>query len=324
MQFNLFDLGFLSSRIQKNWDLYYYKDKKGGIMFYFKNKDRTFLIATIINIIMFLCLLKFSSNVFCNALAFIFVVCTCIFKGMSNKYKKIQSELKELDYILSLVVFALYSFTLLVNIHERFPRTTIFLFFLLFFIYTMELVFYAMRNTSLSFLAVIGLIVFIFLLGFFNVEKWEYISIFFLFVFFIFRPFSKRVDKDNEKVEQKSSKLKIDQILNIGLNDFDIVMACLFIAVIITSNEQSQNLIKNFYSIKNADFYFACLLGAIRFIIFVCILFLIAILRWGAIKVYTKKIKIDIFLKDLSQMVFIERFVRIFTKFKERFWNMQW
>lgn len=290
----------------------------------FKNKYEIFLLATFINVIMFLCLLKFSSNVFCNAFAFILVVCTCSFKAKSFKYKKIQPELKEFDYIISLVVFALYSFTLLVNVHERFPRTTIFLFFLLFLIYTTELVFYAMRNTSLSFLAVIGLIVFIFLLGFFNVEKWEYISIFFLFAFFIFRPFSKKLVKDNEKVEQKSSKLSLDQILNIGLNDFDIVMACLFIAVIITSNEQSQNLIKNFYSIKNADFYFACLLGAIRFIIFVCILFLIAILRCGAIKVYTKKIKIDKFFKDLSQMEFKERIVRIFTKFKERFWDMQW
>ncbi|WP_099321454.1 hypothetical protein [Anaerococcus sp. Marseille-P3625] len=293
-------------------------------MFDFKNKDRTFLLATIINIIMFLCLLKFSANIFCNALAFIFVVCTCIFKEMSNKYKKIQSELKELDYILSLVVFALYSFTLLVNIHERFPRTTIFLFFLLFFIYTMELVFYAMRNTSLSFLAVIGLIVFIFLLGFFNVEKWEYISIFFLFAFFIFRPFSKKLDKDNEKVGQDSRELSLDQILNIGLNDFDIVIACLFIAVIITSKEQSQNLIKSFYSIKNDNFYFACLIGVVRFIIFICIFFLIAILRWIAIKLSTKKIKMDKFFKDLSQLEFKDRMVRIFTKFKERFWDMQW
>lgn len=290
----------------------------------FKNKGGILLITTFINFIMLLCLLKFSSNVFCNVLAFIFVICTCGFKAKSFKYKEIQSEWKEFDYIISLVVFALYSFTLLINVHERFPRTTFFLFFLLFFIYTMELVFFVMRNTSLSFLAVIGLIVFVFLLGFFNVEKWEYISIFFLFVFFIFRPFSKKLDNDCEKVERKSSKASLDQILNIGLNDFDIVMACLFIAVIITSNEQSQNIIKNFYSIKNADFYFACLLGAIRFIIFVFIFFLIAILRWRAIKVYTKKIKIDKFYKDLSQMGFKERIVRIFTKFKERFWDMQW
>lgn len=101
-------------------------------------------------------------------------------------------------------------------------------------------------------------------------------------------------------------------------------MACLFIAVIITSNEESQNFLKSFFSISNDTFYFACQVGSIRFIIFTCIFFLIAILRWGAIKVYTKKIKIDIFLKDLSQMVFIERIVRIFTKFKERFWDMQW
>lgn len=293
-------------------------------MFDFKNKDRTFLLATIINIIMFLCLLKFSSNVFCNALALIFVVFTFILKNKSNKYKKIQPEFKEIDYILSFTVLALYSFTLLVNIHERFPRTTIFFSFLLFFIYAMELVFFVMRNTDLSFLAVIALIVFIFLLGFFNVEKWEYISIIFLFVFFIFRPFSKKLDKDSEKIEQKSSGLSLDQILNIGLNDFDIVMACLFIAVIITSNEQSQNLIKNFYSIKNDNFYFACLLGVIRFIIFIFIFFLIAILRRRDIKMSTKKIKIDKFLKDLSQLEFKDRMVRIFTKFKERFWDMQW
>lgn len=290
----------------------------------FKNKDRTFLLATLINVIMFLCLLKFSANVFCNALAFIFVVCTCIFKEMSYKYKKIQPEFKEFDYIFSLIVFALYSFTLLVNIYERFPKTAILFSFLLFFIYAMELVFFVMRNTSLSFLAVIGLIFFIFLLGFFNVEKWEYISIIFLFVFFIFRPFSKKLDKDSETIGQKSPELGLDQILNIGLNDFDIVMACLFIAVIITSKEQSQNLIKSFYSIKNDNFYFACLIGVIRFIIFIFIFFLIAILRWRAIKVYTKKIKIDKFFKDLSQMELKERIVEIFTKFKERFWDMQW
>lgn len=293
-------------------------------MFDFKNKDRTFLLATIINIIMFLCLLKFSANAFCNALALIFVVCTCEFKAKSFKYKQIQPEFKEFDYIFSLIVFALYSFTLLVNIYERFPKTAFFFSFLLFFIYAMELVFFVMRNTNLSFLAVIGLIVFIFLLGFFNVEKWEYISILFLFVFFIFRPFSKKLDKDNEKVGQKSPELSLDQILNIGLNDFDIVIACLFIAVIITSKEQSQNLIKSFYSIKNDNFYFACLIGVVRFIIFICIFLLIALLRWGAIKLSTKKVKIDKFFKDLSQLEFKDRMVRIFTKFKERFWDMQW